>query len=127
MDKIITPQNQKNFDGNNQKEKDLKSSVYILEQLKQDKNLTSADKKTLSNTRIYLVDAASKQPYLYLNSLKLLGKINEDANYSLNDISTVQKALFSLLANDVYLPKASLERGNSSLGKAYLQNLKSKQ
>jgi hypothetical protein len=127
LDKIITLQNQKNFDGNNQKEKDLKSSVSILEQLKQNKNLASADKKTLINTRIYLVDAASKQPNLYLNSLKLLGKINEGANYSFNNISTVQKALFSLLENEVNLPKASLKSGNSDLGKAYLQNLKSKQ
>ncbi|OAQ39551.1 hypothetical protein A5893_08115 [Pedobacter psychrophilus] len=127
LDKIITPQNQKNFDGNNKKQKDLKGSVSILEQLKQNINLAVADKKILINARTYLVDAASKQPNLYLNSLKLLGKINEGVNYSSNDISTVQKALFGLLENDVYLPKASLESGNSSLGKAYLQNLKSKQ
>ncbi len=127
LDKVITPQNQKNFDGNSQKQKDLKGSVSILEQLKQNRNLAFADKKTLINTRIYLVDAASRQPNLYLNSLKILSKINEGASYSSNDISTVQKALFSLLENDVYLPKASLESGNSALGKAYLQNLKSKQ
>jgi hypothetical protein len=127
LDKIITPQNQKNFNGNNQREKDLKSSISILEQLKQNKNLASADKKTLISTRVYLVDAASKHPNLYLNSLKLFGEITEGTNYNFNNISTLQKALFSLLANDVYLPKASLERGNLNLGKAYLQNLKSKQ
>jgi hypothetical protein len=81
----------------------------------------------LINARVYLVDAASKQPSFYLNSLKLLGEITEGINYNFNNISIVQKALFSLLANDVYLLKSSLERGNSDLGKAYLQNLKSKQ
>jgi hypothetical protein len=127
LDKIITPQNQKNYDGNQQKEADLKSSISILEQLKQNKNLAFADKKTLSQVRVYLVAAASKQPGLYLNSLKYLGKINEGRKSNLNEIAVVQKALFSLLEKDISLPKANLESSNTDLGKAYLQNLKSKQ
>jgi hypothetical protein len=127
LDKIITPQNQKNHDGDQQKEADLKSSISILEQLKQNKNLAFADKKTLSQVRVYLVAAASKQPGLYLNSLKYLGKINEGRKSNLNEIAVVQKALFSLLEKDISLPKANLESSNTDLGKAYLQNLKSKQ
>jgi len=138
LEDVLTSENRKRFypyfDGANvlckfeqHKETNYQNALGWYKLLRENKNLAFADKKTLSQVRVYLVAAASKQPGLYLNSLKHLGKINEGRKSNLIEIAVVQKALFSLLEKDISLPKANLESSNTDLGKNYLQNLKSKQ
>jgi hypothetical protein len=74
------------------------------------------------------VQAAAQNPKVYLTGLTLMNKINaEDFNAKNIDFSKVQFVLQQLLEKEEMLPQASMGIVNSSLGKAYFQNLKSGQ
>jgi hypothetical protein len=128
LDKILSPVNQQKETNKNERQKALKAAITVLENLKQGKALAFAERKTLSNARVYVVQAAAQNPKVYLTGLTLMNKINaEDLNAKNIDFSKVQFVLQQLLEKEEMLPQASMGIVNSSLGKAYFQNLKSGQ
>lgn len=128
LDKILAPVNQQKTTNNNERQKTLKAAITVLENAKQGKVLAFADKKTLSNARVFVVQAAAQNPKVYLTGLTLMNKINaEDFNAKNVDFSKVQYVLQQLLEKEEMLPQANMGTINSSLGKAYFQNLKSGQ
>lgn len=127
LDKIMETSIKEKEIANNDRLIALQNSIAALEKLKQGKTLTIADQKSFGKARIALAKAASKNPTTYLNGLKLMTAIIEGNSKKINDIELAENALQKLMDASPLLPLATKESLSSDLGKAYFQNLKSKQ
>lgn len=127
LDKIVEPISKQQQKESDEKNKTLKLVNAVLEELKQGNNLAFADQKILSNARIYAVQAATQNPAIYLKSLQLLNSLTEGNSLSISQLSNIQHVVQLLISNKDELPQTGNTNSGSSLGKAYFQNLKSKQ
>ncbi len=127
LDKIVEPVSKQQQKESNEKNKILKLANAVLEELKQGNKKAFADQKILSNSRIYVVQAATQNPAVYLKSLQLLNSLTDGNSLSKSQLSNIQHVIRLLITNEDELPQARNINSGSSLGKAYFQNLNSKQ
>nr|MBC7612943.1 hypothetical protein [Pseudopedobacter sp.] len=127
LDKIVEPVSNQQRKKSDIKNKILKAAIAVLEESKQGNVLAFAEQKTLSNSRVYVVQAATQNPSIYLKSLQLLNSLTEGNTLSKSQLSSIQHVVQLLITDDDKLPQAGNTNSGSSLGKAYFQNLKSKQ
>ena len=121
LDKIISPNNQKDFEANDVKNVRLKNALNYLAKLKENQTLASADKSALQNAKGILLEAASRNPAAYLSALKLL---NQSKKFSFEEIELLENALQKLIKPLQNLPQAKSRTVKSNLGESYLKNLK---
>jgi len=121
LDKIISPNNQKDFVVNDLKNVKIKNALNSLAKLKENQTFTSADKTALQNAKGILIEAASQNPAAYLSDLKLM---NQSKKFSFEEIELLEYTLQKLIKPLQNLPQAKSKTTKSNLSESYLKNLK---
>ncbi|MBD3749452.1 MAG: hypothetical protein IE931_08145 [Sphingobacteriales bacterium] len=121
LDKITSPNKQKDFEADEAKNAQLKSALNALAKLREKQILASADKSALQSAKGLLIEAASQNPTSYLAALKAM---NQTKKLSLKEIDLVENALQKLIKPLQSLPQAKNKMAAGSLSESYFQNLK---
>ncbi len=126
LDKIITPTQNSNAEQLNDKSSTIRKAISILEKLKQQKQLSNTEKKTLNDAQMEVIDAASKNPAQYLSVLKLMRQISSEnyLKHTSKEINVIENALQKLLVKQQPLPQSQTGTASSLIGESYFQNLK---
>ncbi|MES2268317.1 MAG: hypothetical protein V4520_16260 [Bacteroidota bacterium] len=124
LDKIIQPVNKLDIKAPADQLEALKKAVNVLEGLKTNPALNSADKRTLQLANQEMSTRDSAQPGIYLSALNAMRRILSVPKANLNDVNTVERALQKTLTSLKAMPGSKESPADMGLSKQYYKNLK---
>jgi hypothetical protein len=124
LDKVIEPVNKAEVKPVADKLEALKKAVPILEGLRPNVALTTAERRVLQQANQLLTLKASAQPGAYLPALGAMRRMLSAKKMEQNDISTVERAIQKTLGVLKSVPVATEAEPDMGLSKQYFRNLK---
>lgn len=125
LDKIINPFNRKDLNVYSDPLIALRKMPQVLNNLKERKKLTSADRQILAEANRILSSKAVSNPTTYLGAVVILRKIMSGHPYSVNpsQLMIIEKTLQKTISGALKAPQTENADGTSDLSKLYFKHL----